>query len=86
MFEPRPPTIACAFRAIEAWVDGEDAQAPLRHLPDASREIAKAIARINCQMIQWHAKRVMAGGYLTDVHAKWRPMVERYIYRKMNRA
>lgn len=85
MFEPRPPTVSCAIRAVEAWVDGADAMAPLQRLPAPSREIAKTIARLQCEMIQWHARRAVATGSLDGIHEKWLPLVERYLARKLNK-
>lgn len=85
MLEHRPPTVACARRAVEAWCDGRDAMQPLQELPGPERELARAIARNQCQMIQWYGQNVLAGGYLGRVPEKWRPMVERYVYTRRNR-
>lgn len=75
-----PPTLSCARRAVEAWCEGGDALQPLLELPEASRAIAKSIARTQCEMIRWYGQRVLAGAMLGSVPEKWRQLVQRYVF------
>lgn len=81
-----PPTVACARRAVEAWCEGGDALQPILELPEASRSIARAIARTQCEMIRWYGQRVIAGGMLDAVPDKWQQMVARYVFTRSQRS
>lgn len=70
---------ACVVEALQAWAEGRSTNAAFRGLDHAQREIARAIARSQAEIVTFYGKAILAGADWRTVPEKRRELVRVYV-------